>query len=255
MEKRTRFQIFWDKFLGKRSWKIMCVSEAVLEDNIKYTNIPRDKHITIHNGVDVNTFSKKNIKGIPKKNLGIPDDAFVIGSIGRLHKQKDYETLIKACAKLDKEKMPNVYVLIAGDGPEYNNLHALISVLNLSDRIKLLGTRNDVPEILACFDIFVLSSVFEGFGNAVIEAMSMPIPVISTDLPPIREIISHGENGIIVPLREPEEIADAIVSLYMSGEFRQKLSKNARRIVVERFNHEIMVKKLEELYSDAYNSK
>ncbi len=251
IEGRSLLQQLWDKLLGKKSRKIMCISDAVLEYDMSFTKLPKSRYVKIYNGIDIDRFSRKRV-GSPKIDAGISDNAFVIGSVGRLHKQKDFKTLLRAF-KILQEKIPNAFLVIVGDGPEYANLKRLSNALNISDKVKFLGARVDVPDIMSCFDIFVLSAVYEGFGNVVIEAMSMEIPVISTNLPPIREIITTGENGILVPTGKPDEISREIERLYNDENLRKNLSANGRMTVENKFSQYIMVKNIENMYEE--NSK
>jgi glycosyltransferase involved in cell wall biosynthesis len=249
IEERSPLQQFWDKLLGRMSRKIMCLTDSILEYDISFTKLPRSKYVRIYNGIDIDRFSRKSA-GVPEIDMGIPENAFVIGSVGRLHEQKDFKTLLRAF-KILKEKITDAFLVIVGDGPEYADLKQLSEALEISGSMKFLGARKDVPEIISSFDIFVLSSVYEGFGNVIAEAMSMEIPVVSTSLPPVREIITAEENGILVPPGKPDIIAREIERLYYDKDLRKKLASAGRKTVENRFSQHIMVKNIEALYEDA----
>ncbi|HEY9160783.1 MAG TPA: glycosyltransferase [Desulfomonilia bacterium] len=251
IEKRSNLQQFWDKLLGKMNGKIMCITDAVLEYDMSFTRLPRNKYVRIYNGIDIDRFSRESV-GFPEIDIKIPENSFVIGSVGRLHEQKDFKTLLHAF-KIIKENIKDAFLIIVGSGPEYADLKQLSETLEISDSVMFTGARKDVPEIMSFFDVFVLSAIYEGFGNVVTEAMSMEIPVVSTNLPPVREIITPEENGVFVQPGNPEEIAHAIERLYKDKDLRKKLASAGRRTVVNRFSQYIMVKNIEALYEE--NSK
>ncbi len=144
--------------------------------------------------------------------------------------------------------IPNAELVLTGDGPEKENLMLLAKQLGIETRTRFLGFRNDVSEVLSSFDVFVLSSSFEGLGDVVLEAMSMNLPVIVTDLPPLREIVRQGENGIIVPVGGDKAIADALVKLYKDPSLRARLGDKGRETIFGKFDDGTMVKKYEDLY-------
>jgi glycosyltransferase involved in cell wall biosynthesis len=253
MEERSRFQQFWDRHLGRIGLKIMCISDAVLRYDMSHTKLPEEKYVRIHNGIDIDRFSREKAH-MSKAALGLPESAFVIGSVGRLHKQKDFKTLIRAFKNVHGN-IPESFLVIAGEGNEYAELKKLSENLGVSERARLIGARKDIPEIMSCFDIFILPSIYEGFGNVVIEAMSMEVPVISTDLPPVREILTPGEDGIMVSPGKQEEISHEIMRLYKDEALRRRLSTNGRKTVMEKFSQYVMVRNIEKLYEEASNRR
>jgi len=252
MEEMSHTQIFWDRFLSIFTYKIMCISKSVMEYNIKRTSISRSKYITIHNGIDTLRFDRKNIRVIYKEEKGIPGDKFIIGSVGRLHQLKDYRTLINAYKHVH-DHISNTILVIVGDGPEKENLMELTSKLGLSSSTIFMGERLDIPEILSCFDIFVMSSVSEGFGNVIVEAMSMQLPVISTDIPPFREIILNNSDGILIPPKDAFLMASAIIRLYEDKDKRALLSVNARMKVNKNFSESVMINRIQQMYEKGKN--
>jgi glycosyltransferase involved in cell wall biosynthesis len=249
IEDRSPLQQFWDKLLGRMGRKIMCITDAVLEYDMSFTGLPRSRYVRIYNGIDIDRFSRESVR-IPEIDIKIPENAFVIGSVGRLHEQKDFKTLLRAF-KIIKENIRNAFLIIVGDGQEYADLKQLSETLEISDSVAFTGARKDVPEIMSFFDVFVLSAIYEGFGNVVTEAMSMEIPVVSTSLPPVREIITAEENGILVPPGRPDMIAREVERLFRDKDLRKKLASAGRNTVVNRFSQYIMVKNIEALYEDA----
>ena len=135
-----------------------------------------------------------------------------IVSVGRLNKQKNYPLLIRSFKELHSE-YPEYKLVIYGDGPERQNLEALIKDLGLSEKVLLPGAINNIPEVIYNASLFVLPSDFEGMPNALMEAMALGLPCISTDCPcgGARELIENGKNGLLIPVGDQEAIATAIM--------------------------------------------
>ena len=186
---------------------VVGVSTGVREDTKRLFGINKPV-ITIYNGLNISSLEpNKNKKGERTKN------ALKLVSVGRLAPQKDFRTLIYAVNILNKE-IPHLHLLILGDGSERPELQKLIDCLALTKKIKILGWLKRASTFLKRADIFVLSSHFEGFSYALLEAMNLGIPVISTDTPfGPEEILGGGKFGILVKPADPPALADAIRSL------------------------------------------
>lgn len=201
-------------------------------------------------------FSKK----IQKKSVIIPNpinEKFIckpyigerkkeIVTVGRLTKQKNQKLLIRAFTLISK-KHPNYILKIYGDGNLKDELHSYISDLCLEDRIILMGKTDNVKEEIFKSGIFVLSSDYEGMPNALMEAMALGIPCISTDCPigGSKFLIKNNENGILVPVNNAEKLADAMNKIIENRDFSRKLSFNANKIC-ESLNPKIINKKWED---------
>lgn len=165
-----------------------------------------------------------------KKSLGIPAEALVVGTVGRLADQKGYCYLIEA-ANLILQKEIQVYFLIIGDGPLAEEHKEQAERLGIADKIIFTGGRTDVEELLHCMDLFASSSLWEGLPTVLLEAMAVDVPIVATDIPGTNELISHQQNGLLVKAYSPESLADGINELLHSPELRVKLAKNARKTV------------------------
>ncbi len=143
-----------------------------------------------------------------RKSLGVPDQAGLVLALGRLHRNKGFDVLIRAASHL-----PGVQVVIAGEGPEREALAELIKHERLNDRVHLLGWRQDTAALLASADLLVCPSRTEPLGNVIIEAWSARCPVIAAAADGPRELINPGEHGILVPPENPDALADAIRAL------------------------------------------
>lgn len=183
---------FTDKLLQGLSKKIVAVSSAVRDSLIDH-GIDSERIIVIHNGIKLVKYkSEKNVNY--RETLGIPSNAYLFATIGRLIDQKGVDILIKAFSLCPH----NPHLVIVGHGPKEDELKELAQKLGSTSRIHFLGSRKDVPEILATSDCFVLASRWEGLGIVVLEAMASKLPIIISDFKAGYNMIDNGLNGIIV---------------------------------------------------------
>jgi GalNAc-alpha-(1->4)-GalNAc-alpha-(1->3)-diNAcBac-PP-undecaprenol alpha-1,4-N-acetyl-D-galactosaminyltransferase len=170
-------------------------------------------------------------------------------SVGRLSPVKGMDILITAFASI-KDTFPEIRLLILGDGPSQQELQGLCKKLGAEDRVIFTGKVNNPIQYVQQADIFVLASRFEGFPNALCEAMACGLPVISTESSPaIREIIREQVDGLIVPVESPKQLAKSLEALIVNDEKRRQMGKKASEIV-ERFNFEKIMRKWEEVIED-----
>ena len=147
-----------------------------------------------------------------RRELGIALDAPVVGSVGTLRAEKRFDVLVRAAAELVARR-PEARVLIAGDGPERARLEALVAELGLSRSVRLLGAREDVPDVLAALDVAVNCSDFEGTPLSVLEYMEAALPVVATRVGGLVHLLEDGVHGLLVPRRDPAALAEALDAL------------------------------------------
>lgn len=155
--------------------------------------------------------------------LPAPPGRVKLLAMGRLHRNKGFDTLIRALPLV-----PDAHLLIAGEGPERAALEGLAHSLGVQDRLSLLGWREDTGALLAACDLFVLSSRQEPLGNVVLEAFSAGVPVIATATPGPQELIADGETGLIVPVDDPDSLAHAIKDLIADPDRAAALAEAGR---------------------------
>ncbi len=203
------FNFMIKKFVYKYSDKVIAISDGVAQDLIKNFNLSPNKVRVIYNpsaDPEIKNLSNENVTH-PWFQIDIP----VIIGIGRLTHQKDFSTLIKAFSILRKEK--DWTLIIIGEGSERSKIESLISKENLKDDIELMGFQVNPWKYLSKSNLFVLSSLWEGFGNVIVESMYLGTPVISTDCPSgPREILKNGDLGNLVPPADPELLSTEILN-------------------------------------------
>jgi len=225
---------------------IYCAQSAqVAHENTGYD---ASKSVVIENGFDTEQFKPdREANRRMRASLRIDQDAVIVGHIGRFHPTKDHLTFLKAAATVDSKKRNIVFVL-CGQGVDANNetLVEQVSVLGLSGRIHLLGRREDMPSVFSMLDILVSSSLSEAFPSVIGEAMSCGIPCVATDAGDSARLIA--DTGLVVPVREPILLAEAITQLVEQPEQRRLLGTAARRRIQEYFGVDSMLQKTEALY-------
>jgi glycosyltransferase involved in cell wall biosynthesis len=145
--------------------------------------------------------------------------------------------------------------MLVGDGPDRHSVEKLIESLRLHGNVTLTGFRSDIPNLLRCSDIGVLCSETESAPLTLLEGMSTGLPMIATRVGGVQEIINDGKNGLLVPAKHPEELAQAILRLYNDQNLRRKLGEKARRTVLERYTAEKVVNQYIETFESVSKTK
>lgn len=204
-------------------------------DALQEMGVAPDKMPVIHCGIRTEQFAPA---------VGTEKDIDIV-CVARLHPVKGISTLIDAVASIAPE-MPMVRVSIAGDGPERDALEAQVKMHNLTNNIELLGScsQEEVRSLLARSKVFCLPSLGDSVGVATMEAMAMGVPVVSTTVKGIPELVEHGKSGLLVPPGDAEALGNALRRLLLDADYRNKLSVAAFKDVSQNFNQEIEVVKL-----------
>ena len=238
------FRITIDRKTIKHVAAETCVSEAVRQWSIEQ-GLPAEKLVTIPNAVDCAAYEAP--PGSIRRELSLTPDARIVLFTGRLHRQKGPDVLLQASAIL-RERVPNAHVVLAGDGPLRAQLARKAAELGLADRFHLLGPRDDVPALLADADVLALPSRWEGMPNAVLEAMAARKPAVAADVGGCREVIAHGETGLLVPPTDPAALASAIERIFADRDLAARMGAAARQRAEREFSIEKMVSRNEDIY-------
>jgi len=250
--------IFLDRFSEKFVNRFIVVSEALKKRLIEKHRISSGKVSLIYNGVEIESDTRFRIPDTRKKireELKIPENTMLVGTIGRLVWQKGLPYFLEAVEIITQSPITNhqsPVFLIVGEGELRSELENLAKRLEISDRVIFTGFRKDVKEILAALDILVLASLREGFPMITLEAMAMGEPVVATDIEGIREQVINGETGILVPLKNPQALAEAILRLAQDKELRTRMGLAGRRLVEQKFDIREIIKQHEQLYLSLY---
>lgn len=239
-------QRYMDRLSTSIATKIIAVSHAAKTVMSTREGVNSDKIVVVHNGFDE--------KRISFFNINPTEDGFKhVVSIASLEPRKGHRFFIEAASEIALVK-PDVRFLIVGDGAIGEDLKHMVETLNLSSKIKFLGYREEIFDILRYADIFVQPSVEEGFGISILEAMAMGKPIVASRVGGIPEIIKDGVCGFLVPPADKYALAQAIIRLLDDESLIRKMGHKAKAIVKDYFSIEKMVRSYEDIYRHMINN-
>jgi glycosyltransferase involved in cell wall biosynthesis len=205
------------------------------------------KLITIYSGIDFSYYVPKHRPLEMKQELSVEGAWPIVGCIGRLFEAKAQYYLVEAVALL-KDKYPQIKLLLVGEGELRPFLERQIQDLSLSSNVSLLGERDDIADLLNIFDVYAMSSRWEGVGRALTEAMYWGLPIVATAVNGVVELVRHEETGLLVPPRDPKVLSTATDRLISDVELAKRLGSNAQRKARDLMNGQQMITDIEELY-------
>ena len=229
--------------------RIFAVSQDLRRHMIA-EGFPSSRVGVIYNGIDIGEAPAERLDPAKKALLGLGPENLVVGAVGRLDPVKDLPTLLTAFRTV-VSVVPQAKLALIGDGPEHQRVTAMIDDLRLEDSVVMAGYRRDARDLLPALDVYANTSIFEGVSLTILEAMAAGLPLVATRVGGTPEVISDGMNGMLVPARDPEAVARALVSLLRDVPRRRELGHAARRTVVEHFSIERMVSQ----YAAAYEGR
>jgi glycosyltransferase involved in cell wall biosynthesis len=235
-----------ERLLAKQTDVLLAVSPEVRDSLLEFGIGRPDQIQVLPVGLDLSPYlSVGRGTGVFREELGLEPGTPLIGSVGRLVPIKDHSTLLRALARL-----PGVHLAVMGDGEIRPRIAAEAQSCGLTDRVHLLGWRQDLPAILADLDAVVLTSLNEGTPVALIEALAASRPVVATDVGGVRHVVEHGRTGLLAPAGDDRCIADRIASVLSDRAGAAHLAVAGRRDVSLRFGEERLVSEMRDLYRD-----
>jgi glycosyltransferase involved in cell wall biosynthesis len=246
-------RIFEENML-KRSNKIIAVSDFTRRELLQYYKVREDKIRVIHNGVDTKKFQPASDKRKAKQELGFNPDDTAILSVGRLYARKGLFTLIDSMPAVVR-KFPRAKFIISGRGQsdEMKKLVAHAQRLGVIDNIIFTGYYPDrkLPRLYQAADVFAFSTFYENLPFAVLEALSTGLPVVTTNVGGIPEMIDDGKNGFLVQPFDSPELSDRILYYLEHPDATSEMAIMARKVIEERFDWRLIVKKVLAVYDEA----
>lgn len=246
---RKRKRVFFNRMLARRSDQVVGVGQAVKQALIKNEGFPAQRVKVIYNGVET-----KPILATPPDRLGvrrefnIPRDGKIVIQVARLDYLKDHTTAARAFRKL-VDDIKDAYWLIVGGGPEIDAIKATINKLGLNEFARFSGERSDVPRLLKASDLMLLSSISEGIPLTLIEGMLARLPLVSTNVGGVPEIIREGEDGFLVPPGTPDAMAAALSRLLTDESQRDRMGQAGLLRATAEFNETRMHEEYSSLYA------
>lgn len=251
----TRFFLMIERRLARTTDRLVTVSPR-LRDQLLAMRVGRPDQVeVVPLGLDLGKFRQtRAATGGVRASLGLTPGTPLLGSVGRLVPIKDHSTLLRAMALVETGSQA-AHLVLVGDGEERPALTRLAGELGVSARVHFLGWRSDLETILSELDVVVCSSRNEGTPVAVIEAMAAGVPVLSTDVGGVADLVSHGETGWLVPPGDPASMARAVELLVSDQILRGRLAAAGRAVALERYDVARLIPRMEALYTDLINEK
>jgi glycosyltransferase involved in cell wall biosynthesis len=246
---RTRAFLTLERLAARVTHRLVCVGETFRQQVAGWGIAPADKLVTIYSGVDFSALAPRRSPADTRRLLGFEDGWPIIGSVGRLTEQKALHYLIEAVARL-RPTYPRIRLVLVGDGPLRSTLEATASQLGCEATVAFLGERSDVPDLLPVFDVYAMSSRWEGVGRALTEAMLCGRPVVATNVGGVRELVVEGQTGVVAPPRDAAALAAAIDRVVLDPDLARRLGAAGRARARALMSADGMVADLLRLYAD-----
>jgi glycosyltransferase involved in cell wall biosynthesis len=244
-----------NRWLTRITDAFIAVADAHGEFLCDFEKFPAEKVRVIRNGVDCLAFAPcPSARAEVRRELGLDDETPLIGIVAALRGEKNHGMLVRSAAKL-REKFPDAHWLIVGDGPQRAAIESYAELLEVNDRIHLLGTRHDTPRLVAALDLFTLCSLNEASPVSILEALACGVPVVSTDVGSVNESIIEGETGLLIPSGDADAMTEAVSTLLSNPELRQAMGMAGRKLVRQCGSLESMVEGYQRMALELYDSR
>jgi glycosyltransferase involved in cell wall biosynthesis len=245
----SKIFLWIEKFFALFTDRIIALTSGEKEDYLNLSLGQPHKLMIVHSGVDIDRYMRHKVDVIEKKQtLALQPNAFIIGFVGWLLPIKGPMYLLKALPKVWVEH-PDVTLVFIGKGDLDVDLRAAALELKADDRVKFLGWRDDIEDIMQIFDLLVLPSLNEGMGRVVVEAMAAGKPVVASNVGGIPDLVKHGQSGFLVPPADEDALVEAIVHFVNNPEQAKKMGVMGR-LNSHRFSLAAMIEKLDAIYED-----
>jgi glycosyltransferase involved in cell wall biosynthesis len=234
-----------DAFIG--------VADAHARHLVENERFPAEKVHAIYNGVDCDRFAPRDAAPI-RAELNIPAEAPVVGILAALRPEKNHELFLAGAERI-RAKLPHARFLVIGDGPRRADLEAQAAALGIAPAVRFLGSRPDVPELLAACDLVALTSHNEASPVSILEALSAGCPVVATNVGSVHETVVDGETGRLIPAGDLDAFAAASIALLTDSDARRRIGAAGRERVQQRWSLAAMVAGYEQLIERIHRAK
>jgi len=237
------------RMVGSWTSRAIAISPPVVEFALSQFSLPRDKVFLLPHGLDVRHFAAAgpDARARVRSELALPLHAQVVGIVGRVKRVKGHEVLLRAMRRV-RQMLPEAYLLVVGTGPDLESTEALARRLDLSDRVRFAGHRDDIPDVLAAVDVVAMPSVWEeAFGLASLEAIAAGRPVVAFDTGGLRLTVLDGKTGLVVPKGDEVGLASALSAILTDSALAERLGAGAR-LHAQKFAVDRYVRTLTDMY-------
>lgn len=249
-DKRKWHRQLINYFLARRSTAIIAGSEEIKQDIVRFDRVDPTLIEIIPNAVDLSLSASTLSKQESRARLELTPENLVLGSVGRLEKQKGHYHLIEAMPQITAEH-PQAILLLVGSGREETALQAQALALGVEKNIRFLGTRRDLGDLFRAMDLFVMPSLWEGLSLAMVSAMAAGLPIIATDVGGVGEVLAHGTCGRVVPAMNATALATEILHLVRHPQQATTLANLGKQRAWDHYSDRAMTRRVQSLYDRA----
>ena len=240
--------ILLERWMAHYTQALVAVSQKDIDKGLQAGIGRPDQYHLIRSAIPIEQFDASLFdRGKIRQALGIPEQAVVIGFVGRFSPQKNPLDWVRV-AKQVGQNQKDVFFLMVGDGPLRDQVEAQLLQAGIRDRTVLTGLRRDIPALLACMDMFMHTSLWEGVPRAIVQALCIELPVLAYSADGVQEIIQNGENGYIFQPGEVKKMAEVCEHLVQHPELRKALGQRGRERVMQEFDLQKMIAQISALY-------
>lgn len=247
-EKKRKLYTAIEKVAAPFCDKIICISAAEKQSALDKKICHEDKIQVIYNGIDIEAYENGVHRKLKREDIGIPEDAFLVGMVGRISPQKAPDIFIKA-AKLIKESISEAYFIIVGNGQQENEIIKYAVDNGFSDSLHITGWVDNPMSYVELFDVACLLSRWEGFGLVLPEYMLAGKPIVATRVDAIPNLITNCHNGLLVPVDDVQMTFQAVLKLYRNESLRNSLVRQGIQDVHEKYDAKRVAAEHEKLFA------
>jgi glycosyltransferase involved in cell wall biosynthesis len=248
VQKTDKTPLYWavDRWSLKRYERVVAVSQDLYE-TCAALGVPPERLSLIENGIDVDAWKRRGPPSASPLRAGVPRGRLVVGAVGRLSDEKGFDLLIEAVVGA-VARGADLELWIAGEGPEKAKLESLAA--RTGGRVRVLGFRSDVRELMEAFDVFALSSLREGLPNVVLEAMACEVPLLATRCGGVEAVVRDEIDALLVPISSSKALEDHLVRLASDAPLRSRLARAGRERVERTFSFARRMERFADLYTN-----
>jgi glycosyltransferase involved in cell wall biosynthesis len=235
-----RKRMLANRLLLERRDRVVGVGKSVRQALIRNEGLPADRVGVIHNGVDLAVYAERpDRRADARRALGVSEDEFVIIQVARLDALKDHPTAVRAFERVARSR-PDAVLVLVGEGPEEGAIREEVRRRGLGARVRFLGLRTDVDDLLSGSELFLLSSVSEGIPVTLIEAMGAALPVVATRVGGVGEVVDDGVTGLLAPSGDDDRLSEHILGLAEDPGRRARMGRAGRERALSHFSERRM---------------
>lgn len=249
----TTAYVVLERFAARWTDRLIELTQLGVEESLDQRIGRRDQYSAIFSGIDLGRFENLAAgREEARMSLGVGNDEFLVGTVGRLEPVKGIEYFVAAAHRIT-ENAPGARCVVVGQGSEEEALRERAQ--GVTPEVRFLGHRDDVPQLMAAFDVLVVPSVNEGMGRVVLEAGAAATPVVASDVGGVPDVVRDGETGFLVPPGDDVALAERVVELAKDPVRRQRMGEAGREFVVPSHGLDEMVRRIEAVYEEVIEEK